>query len=112
MRSLHTMAVLQAYQADLLKDLNHGEGLGIEKVKKIQLSHILSPLANQADGSCRNGSMAAMVVTVAQPKRKRHGLSPYAPISPSGLFGNSVNTAVDRYQLAAFKALIPRSSGL
>lgn len=35
----------------------------------------------------------------------------YALISPSSLFGNAVNNAVDRYQLAAFKGRIPRSSG-
>ncbi len=30
--SLHTMAVLQAYQADLLKDLDKGQGLSPDEV--------------------------------------------------------------------------------
>ncbi len=32
--SLHTMAVLQAYQADLLKDLDKGQGLSPDEVAK------------------------------------------------------------------------------
>lgn len=33
---LHTMAILQAYQADLLRDLNEGEGVGLDAVKELR----------------------------------------------------------------------------
>lgn len=32
---LHTMAILQASQADLLRDLNEGEGVGLDAVKEL-----------------------------------------------------------------------------
>ncbi len=71
--SLHTMAVLQAYQADLLKDLDNGQGL------------------------------------------KEKGFLLDAPISPSQLFGTSVETVVEKFRearacSAAFKTFIPRRS--
>lgn len=34
--SLHTMVVLQAYQADLLNDLDYGKGLAPEVVKELR----------------------------------------------------------------------------
>ncbi len=34
--SLHTMAVLQAYQADLLKDLDNGQGLSPDEVAELR----------------------------------------------------------------------------
>ncbi len=34
--SLHTMAVLEAYQADLLKDLNNGQGLSPDEVAELR----------------------------------------------------------------------------
>lgn len=71
--SLHTMAVLQVYQADLLRALDHGKGLGPEEVQVL----------------CRN---------LTGIKEKAFFL--YAPISPSGLFGDAVNTIVNRYQEA------------
>ncbi len=33
--ALHTMAVLQAYQADLLNDLDEGKGLSLEAVEEL-----------------------------------------------------------------------------
>lgn len=33
---LHTMAILQAYQAALLRDLNEGEGVGLDAVKELR----------------------------------------------------------------------------
>ncbi|KAI2647600.1 Serine/threonine-protein kinase MEC1 [Labeo rohita] len=34
--ALHTMAVLQAYQADLLKDLDKGQGLSPDEVSELR----------------------------------------------------------------------------
>lgn len=34
--SLHSMAVLQAYQAELLKELDEGEGMTPEAVKELR----------------------------------------------------------------------------
>lgn len=33
---LHTMVILQAYQADLLRDLDEGEGVGTSAIKELQ----------------------------------------------------------------------------
>lgn len=34
--ALHNMAMLQAYQADILKDMDKGDGLTLEAVKELQ----------------------------------------------------------------------------
>lgn len=46
--ALHTMAVLQAYQADLLKDLDQGEGLSPEAVSELNVATDLALHATQA----------------------------------------------------------------
>ncbi|KAI2663441.1 IgA FC receptor [Labeo rohita] len=48
--SLHTMAVLQAYQADLLKDLDKGQGLSPDKVS--ELRHRFGSPGHQAGRHC------------------------------------------------------------
>lgn len=40
--ALHTMAMLQAYQADLLKDLDQGQGLPLEAVVELHCTTDLS----------------------------------------------------------------------
>ncbi len=39
---LHTIGVLQAYQADLLKELNAGEGVNAEYIKELRKTTDLS----------------------------------------------------------------------
>lgn len=39
---LHTMAVLQAYQADLLRDLDKGQGVGPNAIKELRRATDLS----------------------------------------------------------------------
>ncbi|KAI2649150.1 Retrovirus-related Pol polyprotein from transposon 17.6 [Labeo rohita] len=80
---LHTMVVLQAYQADLLKE----------------------------DRPCIGRSMAAMVaaerhlwLTLSDMKEKDRVFLLDAPLVPSGLFGDAVNSVVDRYQEARKQA--------
>ncbi|KAL0176981.1 hypothetical protein M9458_029311, partial [Cirrhinus mrigala] len=58
--SLHTMAVLQAYQADLLKDLDKGQGLSSEEVAELDCT---TDLATKQAATAMGRAMAAMVVT-------------------------------------------------
>ncbi len=61
--SLHTMAVLQAYQADLLKDLDKGQGLSPDEVAELRCTTDLALCATKQATSAMGRSMAAMVVT-------------------------------------------------
>lgn len=48
--SLHTMAVLQVYQADLLKELDHGEGIGPDFLRGSQGASLLIPPQGRLTG--------------------------------------------------------------
>ncbi len=61
--SLHTMAVLQAYQADLLKDLDNGQGLSPDEVAELRRATDLALRATKQATTAMGRSMAAMVVT-------------------------------------------------
>ncbi|KAL0160129.1 hypothetical protein M9458_043854, partial [Cirrhinus mrigala] len=113
--SLHTMALLQAYQADLLKDLDKGQGLSPDEVAELRLTTDLALCATKQAATAMGRSMAAMVVTerhlwvnLADLGRKEKGFLLDAPVSPSELFGTSFRKAKTRS--AAFKTLIPRRS--
>lgn len=41
--SLHTMAIMQVYQADLLRDFDKGKGVGSEDIKVLRRSTDLGP---------------------------------------------------------------------
>ncbi len=120
--SLHTMAVLQAYQADLLKDLNNGQGLSPDEVAELLCTTDLALRATKQAATAMGRSMAAMVVTerhlwvnLADLEKKEKGFLLDAPISPSELFGTSVETVVEKFRearahSAAFETFIPRRS--
>ncbi|KAL0195685.1 hypothetical protein M9458_009257, partial [Cirrhinus mrigala] len=120
--SLHTMAVLQAYQADLLKDLDKGQGLSPDEVAELRRTTDLALRATKQAATAMGRSMAAMVVTerhlwvnLADLGRKEKGFLLDAPVSPSELFGTSVKTVIEKFKeakmrSAAFKAFIPRRS--
>ncbi|KAL0176406.1 hypothetical protein M9458_028736, partial [Cirrhinus mrigala] len=96
---LHTMSVLQAYQADLLKELDEGEEIR---------DNYISELRRTADLSLR-----ATKETLSDMKEKDRVFLLDVPLSPSGLFGDAVNSVVDRYQearkqAAAFQRFLPR----
>ncbi len=83
---LYTMYLLQAYQAELLGDHDEGGGCG-----------------QATDLSLR--AMAALVATErhlwlnqSNIKGKDKIFLMDAPISPSGLFGDAVNSVVERFQ--------------
>ncbi len=61
--SLHTMAVLQAYQADLLNDLDKGQGLSPDEVAELRRTTDLALRATKQAATAMVRSMAAMVVT-------------------------------------------------
>ncbi len=120
--SLHTMAVLQAYQADLLKYLDNGQGLSPDQVAELRRTTDLALRATKQAATTMGRSMAAMVVTemhlwvnLADLERKEKGFLLDAPVSPSELFGTSVETVVEKFRearvrSAAFKTFIPRRS--
>ncbi len=118
--SLHTMAVLQAYQADLLKDLDDGQGLSPDEVAELRRTMDLALRATKQAATAMGRSMAAMVVTerhlwvnLADLEKKEKGFLLDAPVSPSELFGTSVETVVEKFKearacSAAFETFIPR----
>ncbi len=120
--SLHTMAVLQAYQADLLKDLDKGQGLSPDEVAELRRTTDLALRATKQAATAMGRSMAAMVVTerhlwvnLADLERKEKGFLLDAPVSPSELFGTSVDTVIEKFReararSAAFRTFIPRRS--
>ncbi len=116
------MAVLQAYQADLLKDLDKGQGLSPDEVAELRRTTDLALRATKQAATAMGRSMAAMVVTkrhlwvnLADIGKKEKGSLFDAPVSPSKLFGTSVEAVVKKFReakarSAAFKTLIPRRS--
>ncbi len=102
--SLHIMAVLQAYKADLLKDLDKGQGLSPDEVAEQHRTTDLALRATKQAATAMGRSMAAMVVTerhlwvnLADLRKKEKGFLLDAPISPSELFGTSVETVVEKF---------------
>ncbi|KAL0188890.1 hypothetical protein M9458_015989, partial [Cirrhinus mrigala] len=117
--SLHIVAVLQAYQADLLKDLNKGKSLSPDEVAELRRTTDLALHATKQAATAMGRSMAAMVVTerhlwmnLADIGRKEKGFLLDSPVSASELFGTSVETVVEKFKeakacSAAFKSFIP-----
>ncbi len=116
------MAVLQAYQADLLKDLDNGQALSPDEVAELRRTRDLALRATKQAATAMGRSMAAMVVTerhlwvnLADLEKKENGFLLDAPVSPSELFGTSVDTVVEKFReararSAAFRTFIPRRS--
>ncbi|KAI2663175.1 Transposon Ty3-G Gag-Pol polyprotein [Labeo rohita] len=117
---LHTMSVLQAYQADLLKELDEGEEIKDSDISELRRTADLSLRATKETARAIGRSMAALVaaerhlwLTLSDMKEKDRVFLLDAPLSPAGLFGDAVNAVVDRYQearkqAAAFQRFLPR----
>ena len=118
--SLHSMAVLQAYQAELLKDLDEGEGITPEAVKELRRATDLALRATKHTARAVGRSMAGLItverhlwLNLTDIKEKDKSFLMDAPISKDGLFGEAVTSVVDKFraakqQSAAFRQLIPR----
>ncbi len=120
--ALHTMAILQAYQADVLKEMDKGTGLTPEAVKELRRA---TDLALRATKHTARAVRHSMVVSVAaechlllnltEIHEKEKVFLMDAPISQSGLFGEAVSAVVDKFRSAkkqstALKQFMPRRS--
>ncbi len=113
--ALHTMAILKAYQADVLKEMDEGTGLTPEAVKELRR-------ATKHTARAVGRSMAALVaaerhlwLNLTEIREREKVFLMDAPISQSGLFGEAVSAVVDKFrsaktQSAALKQFMPRRS--
>ncbi len=120
--ALHTMAILQAYQADVLKEMDEGTGLTPEAVKELRTATDLALRATKhtarAVGCSMAGSVAAerhLWLNLTEIREKEKVFLLDAPISQSGLFWEAVSSVVHKLrsaktQSAALKQFMPRSS--
>ncbi len=120
--ALHTMAILQAYQADVLKEMDEGTGLTPEAVKVLRRATDLALRATKhparAVGCFMSASVAAerhLWLNLTEIREREKVFLMDAPISQSGLFGEAVSTVVDKFrsaktQSAALKQFMPRRS--
>ncbi len=117
--ALHTMAILQAYQADVLKEMDEGTGLTPEAVKELRRVTDLALRATKHTARAVGRSMAASVaaerhlwLNLTEIREKEKVFLMDAPISQSGLFGEAVSAVVDKFcsaktQSAALKQFMP-----
>ncbi len=118
--ALHTMAILQAYQADVLKEMDEGTGLTPEAVKELCRATGLALRATKhtarAVGRPMAGSVAAerhLWLNLTEISEKEEVFLLDAPISQSGLFGEAVSSVVEKFRSAktqstALKQFMPR----
>ncbi len=115
------MSLLQAYQAELLADLDEGEGVGPNAVCKLRRATDFSLRATKETAKSIGRSMAALVVTERHLWLNLRDITTQdkdfmdAPISPPGLFCDAVISVIERFQelakqAAAFQKLLPRST--
>ncbi len=110
---LQPMSLLQAYQAKLLADLDEGEGVGPNAVCELHRATDLSLRAAKEMAKSIGRSMAALVATerhlwlnLRNIKGKDKNFLMDAPLSSSGLFGDAVNSVVERFQESAASAYL------
>ncbi len=96
---LHTMSVLQAYQADLLKELDEGEQISSSGIGELRRTADLALRATKETARAIGRSMAALVaverhlwLTLSDMKEKDRIFLMDAPLVPSGLFGDAVDS--------------------
>lgn len=115
------MAVLQAYQADVLKDMDEGAGLTLETVKELWRATDLALRLMKHTARAVGLSMVGLVtveihlwlnLTEIREQDKTFLLN--IPISQSGLFGDAVVEKIlvfSRPRLGCFHSLSLSSSG-
>ncbi len=115
--ALHTMAILQAYQADVHKEMDEGGGLTPEAVKELRKATDLALRATKhtarAVGCSMAGSVAAerhLWLNLTEIREKEKVFLLDAPISQTGLFGEAVSSVVEKIRSAKSQsaALMPR----
>ncbi len=118
--ALHTMAILQAYQADVLKEIDEGAGLTAEAVKELRRATDFALRAIKHTACAVGRSMADSVaaerhlwLNLTEIREKEKVFLLDAPISQSGLFGEAVSSVVEKFhsaktQSAALKQFMPR----
>ncbi len=96
------MSVLNVYQADLLKELDEGEQFNSHDITELRRNAALALSATKETARAIGRSMAALVVaerhlwfTLSDMKKDRVFLMD-APLAPSGNFGDTINSVVDR----------------
>lgn len=123
--ALNTMAVLQAYQAEMLKRLAEGEVEGKEDtLDELRRATDLALRATKCAAQATGRTMSNLVVlerhlwlnlTQIQDRDKSFLLD--APLSPSGLFGEAIPVLSEKYeatqkQSAAYQHMLPRRQHL
>jgi hypothetical protein len=116
---LHTMSILQAYQADLLKDMSESEEVSSDMVHELRQAADLSLRATKESAKMMGRTMAALVaaerhlwLNLSDMKDKEKAFLLDAPLSPSGLFGDAVDVVIEKFQeekkqAAAFQRFLP-----
>ncbi len=105
--ALHTMAIFQAYQADVLKEMDEGTGLTPEAMKELRRATDLAlratKLTARAVGRSMVGSVAAerhLWLNLTEIREKEKVFLLDALISQSGLFGEAVSSVVKKFRSA------------
>ncbi len=118
--ALHTMAILQAYQADVLKEMDEGTGLTPEAVKELRRATDLALRATKHTARTVGRSMAGSVaaerhlwLNLTEIREKEKVFLLDAPISQYGLFGEAFSSVVETFrsakkQSAALKQFMPK----
>ena len=119
--ALHTMAVLQVLQADLLRQLDEGE-LDKSALTDLRSATDLSLRTTKTAAQAIGRSMASLTVierhlwlTLADMGEQERSVFLNAPLSPTGLFGPAVSGLVDRFSEVqkasqAMNLFLPRRS--
>ncbi len=109
--ALHTMAILQAYQADVLKEMDEGTGLTPEAVKELRRATDLALRATKhtarAVGRSMAGSVAAerhLWLNLTEIREKEKVFLLDTPISQSGLFGEADSSVVEKFSSAKMQS--------
>ncbi|ROL52327.1 hypothetical protein DPX16_18695 [Anabarilius grahami] len=117
---LHTMSIMQAYQADLLKDLGESDEVGVDLIQELRLSADLALRATKETAKSVGRSMAALVATerhlwlnLTEIKERDKTFLLDAPLHPSSLFGDAITSVTERFQeakkqSAALQQFLPR----
>ncbi|MGL4479963.1 MAG: hypothetical protein ACRCVK_17290 [Aeromonas veronii] len=116
------MVLLQAYQAELLEEIDTSGEATFECIQELRMVTDLALHATKETAKGVGRSMAALVATerhlwlnLSDIRDRDKAALMDAPLSPVGLFGDAVTTVVERFQetkkqSAAFQRFLPRRS--